>query len=271
MLDTMSSRFANRYESRFDDDPSADQVHRPEEKKGISWSQAIELITALVLCVPILSKLDENHPYLKIAVALLAVILLIWIGRSFFVFVLDALRHRGQDKTFILNNRSKLQDLRDRLERFTSSDGRALVSILRSNVSSNNAGIVKILGCDYFGQWIRCFDLRLRGPSDDIEEFLLRCREFTVIVASFNRDYVVRAHTELSLFSPRELHFIDQLEEFREEFNAFLRELENWAGNVNNYALHRFVQQETSWSFAATNYFERVKTFRPAPTVTSGP
>ena len=55
---------------------------------------------------------------------------------------------------------------------------------------------------------------------------------------------------------------MDQLETFREDFNLYLREVEEWANGVTASALVIETDLHSSPQISPCNYFERVKTFR---------
>jgi hypothetical protein len=97
-------------------------------------------------------------------------------------------------------------------------------------------------------------------------EFLKMCYEFTSIVTEFNRNYVIKAQQGLTRIALPEqaVHYVDQLEMFREEFAHFLRDVEEWAHSVDETAVKRipdFYRHHVQT--APTQIFERVSSFRP--------
>lgn len=153
-----------------------------------------------------------------------------------------------------------MRELLQRFDRFTShNDGRALIPILRS---VHAVQLQQTVPSDYIGDWLHCYREQLNAARKTIYPFLARCREFTNIIASFNRFYVLQAQSALAQSRQLDEHFIDQLEEFREEFSAYLRDVEQWANSVRTWAEPRLGHLQNFWQLMPTANFERVKTFR---------
>ena len=56
-------------------------------------------------------------------------------------------------------------------------------------------------------------------------------------------------------------HFLDELEQFREDFNAFQRDVEEWANELSDYASS--FRGEGGWQRRTpVVHFERLKSFR---------
>jgi len=57
-------------------------------------------------------------------------------------------------------------------------------------------------------------------------------------------------------------HFIDELEQFREDYNAFQRDVEEWATELTDYS--RLGWGEGDWwrKHSPAVHFERVRSFR---------
>jgi hypothetical protein len=115
---------------------------------------------------------------------------------------------------------------------------------------------------DWIGSWVQCYREELTLPAATLRHLLSRCTEFSHIVQEFNTNYVLRTQRQLANGPPLAEYSVVQLEEFREEYNAFLRDVERWARGVSNYLHSRGVAEQSSlWSLAPADYFERAKSF----------
>jgi hypothetical protein len=83
-------------------------------------------------------------------------------------------------------------------------------------------------------------------------------------VQQFNSYYVLRAQKQLALASSPLPEFnIDELESFREEFAAFLRDFELWEKEIAEYLQSLGLAEfNAMYQFAPTPSFERMKSFR---------
>jgi hypothetical protein len=151
------------------------------------------------------------------------------------------------------------QRLREFLARFavftSPNDERAIVYIADSIRASGYQLAGRVASHDYVGVWLSCFQEQLNSPAKPLTAFLRRWQEFAHIVDQFNRNYVQRIQNQLADESLQS-HYVDQLEEFREEFNDFVRDLESWSGVVGAY-----LRPRNLWRPTPTSFFERVKTF----------
>src|SRR5207248_2940143 len=140
-----------------------------------------------------------------------------------------------------------------------------LFHILRSAASNNLSTAWRLMACDYVGTWLACYKSQLQTPARDIGEFMRRSAEFSSIVNRFNLDYALRAQRELADLSELPKRYVEELEKFREEYAAFVRDVESWAEVVNNYSRQRFQPRE--WMKMLINsHFERVASFRRSET-----
>jgi len=105
--------------------------------------------------------------------------------------------------------------------------------IVRSACSQNaNGGRDDFSPEDYIGNWFFSFREQLMFPTESLEQFLARCREFTNLVQTVQfRSYALPEVRDCSLLpaTPPPEHVLNELEGFREDYNAFLRNLEPWA------------------------------------------
>jgi hypothetical protein len=236
---------------------------KPPDKRRDSWKPLIELFTGLLAAAPLILGLSGQHPLLFRFGVVLSIFVLVWLAKGAIAVPVHWLKFKFGDKRFIGNQSGNLAELYRKLGKFISdSDSRGLMNIVKSAASNNVDQVERIIPSDYIGSWSECFELMLNSESQTLDEFLLRCRELTNIAARFNRDYVLRVQREFTKGAPVQIHYLDQLEEFRDEWNAYLRELESWATTINGYAQKRFGDQNAFSRIASTAYFERVSTFR---------
>jgi hypothetical protein len=139
------------------------------------------------------------------------------------------------NRRYVAREYGKLKLLFERLGKFTSKDdGRSFRHEMYSASAYRLDIIDKILGADYIEDWLRCYTIRLEFPCQSVVEFLSRCREFTTIVNHYNTNYVIKTQKTIEA-SPVDIlpvHCLDQFEEFRERFSAYLNEIEQWADAI---------------------------------------
>lgn len=175
---------------------------------------------------------------------------------------MQRIRREKSDQRFITANRARLEELLEQLAVFISSgNNRSLLYILRCAHSQHMRAVEPILVGGSVAAWLQCYRQQLTLPTASFHHFLSICTEFSRIVQEFNANYVLRSQRQLANMTPLAEHFIAQLEEFREEFNAFLRDVEHWAKGVSNYSQVCGVAEHSSL-FAPADYFERAKSFR---------
>ena len=159
---------------------------------------------------------------------------------------------RARDLKFISNQGNRLHKLL----------GQSLVSILRSACVDEEL-VRQVYGAEYVSSWFDCFSKELEFEATSLRAFLNRCVQFITLVTDFNTSHVMptQKQIEKSSFAVPEL-FVDELEQFREDFNAFQRDVEGWANELSEYA--RLCWGESGWwqKHAPLVHFERVKSFR---------
>jgi len=219
----------------------------------------ISSIVALSGKYPSLSK-----PWVLDIIVALGVLILMWFARPRLAGWLHKVRANRRDQRFIVENGIRLRELLDQFAAFTSNNNtRSLIYILRSAYSQNMVAVEHIIAGDYIGSWLYCYREQLAFPTKSLYQFLSQCREFSHILQEFNTNYMVRAQRQLAAATPLAEDSIAQLEEFREEYTAFLRAVEPWAKGIANYLQSGGVTDHpTLWRLAPTNHFERAKSFR---------
>ncbi len=125
-----------------------------------------------------------------------------------------------------------------------------------------NSVVTSIIAFDYIPSWIRCYGIRLEIAPRSVSDFLRTCNEFTIIVAEFNRNYVIKAQQGLERTPFQQDHFTAQFEQFREEFAHYLRELEDWVNSVYAEVSKRAPSVLQLPHTLPTSIFERAKSFR---------
>lgn len=242
----------------------------PAVKRRVSLDALLKFSAALITIVPTILGWTGKHPVGSKVLVGLGIVVLAWIALPYATALGKEVSRKFGDRRFVRQESARLRDLLQQFRRFGGTeDSRALMSIIRSAASSNAEAIGRIVACDYIGSWIHCFQQQLTSPAKSVDVLVARCHEFTAIVSRFNRDYVLRSQKELGTGEPLNDYCIDQLEEFREEFAAYLRQVEQWAKSVSEQAQSRVTDPQRYWSIAPTPSFERVKSFRRTSTATS--
>ena len=137
---------------------------------------------------------------------------------------------------------------------------RSFLYILYSASAYQQHIVVQILGADYISSWVACFETQIKSPCDSLMSLLTRCREFCVIVRSFNTDYVIRAQKGLDDIPRVPKETFEQFEAFREDFAHLLRDIEEWIDEVNKEADKQLAISERVEATPSA-HFERVKPF----------
>jgi hypothetical protein len=87
---------------------------------------------------------------------------------------------------------------------------------------------------DTIGKWLNTFREQLASPACSLHTFFRQCREFAVIVQEFNTA-AQRAQQHLVLEPSLPDWSSAKLEEFKDEYNAFLRDMEAWSKGIVEY------------------------------------
>jgi len=212
-----------------------------------------------------------TQPWVKNALVVLGILVVAWFAKPRLVVWRRKLRQRKRDRIFVATNEVRLRQFTDRFAEFISdSNNRSLIYMIRSGFSQNMTAVEQIFSGDYIRNWFASYREQLAFPVTHRMQFLARCRELGNLVQQFNSYYVLRAQKQLALApSPLPEFNIGELESFREEFAAFLRDFEIWAKEIAEYLQSLGVAEfNAMYQFAPTPSFERVKSFRrstPAP------
>jgi hypothetical protein len=170
---------------------------------------------------------------------------------------------RARDLEFIASQGNRLHKLLGQFKVFAhNTEKQSLVSILRSACIDEEL-VRQVYGAEYVSSWFDCFSKELEFETTSLRAFLNRCVQFITLVTEFNTSHVIptEKHIEKGSFAVHE-HFVEELEQFREDFNAFQRDVEGWANEVSDYA--RIFGGESGWwqELTPVVHFERVKSFR---------
>ncbi len=232
--------------------------------------EILKLLTPTLSLVVLLLGLNAKYawlskPWVLDGLILSAAVILVWFAQP----RLSAWRHmrsqRKRERQFVTTNDTRLRELADQFAEFISTNNtRSFLSILRSGFSQNMTAVEQVLAGDYIGAWFHAYREQLTFPTNGLRQFLARCREFGNIVQQFNTDYVLRAQRQLAAATPPiPEHSIAELESFRDDYNAFLRDVESWAKGIHTYLQSCGVTDHPAlWQLAPTPYFERAKSFQ---------
>lgn len=169
----------------------------------------------------------------------------------------------ARDLEFIACQGNRLHKLLGQFRVFAhNTEKQSLVSILRSAYVEEEL-VRQVYGAEYVSSWFDCFSKELEFEAISLRAFLNRCVQFITLVTEFNTSHVMptQKQIEKSTFAVPDL-FVDELEQFREDFNAFQRDVEGWANELSDYA--RLSRDEGGWWQRHTPvvHFDRVKSFR---------
>jgi hypothetical protein len=223
------------------------------------------LLGFLLLTVSSVSKYPWlSKPWVLNSLIALGVLVLIWFAKPRITAWLQRRGQREREKQFIETNDARLREFVDQFGEFIStSNTKSFLSIIRSAHSQNMTAVEQVISGDYIGNWYQSYREQLEFPTTALPQFLARSREFTNIVQQFNSYYVLRAQRHFAAATkPLPEHDIEELEGFREEYAAFLRNVQPWAKGIANYLQSQGMKDHPLlWRHAPTNYFEKVKPF----------
>ena len=232
-----------------------------------SWlsEPIIKLVTAVIaLGAAILTVFGRNQKAF-LAVFLCSGLVFVWLMVGVLRTPVRRLVRWYSDRRYVAREYGKLKLLFERLEKFTSKDGGRSFRNQMYSASAYRLDIIdKILGADYIEDWLKCYALPLAFPCRSVVQFLSHCREFTTILNHYNTDYVIKTQNAIET-SPAEVlpdHCLNQFEEFRERFSAYLNEIEQWADTIarnakNRMSLADFLQHVPHRSFSRTRSFKK--------------
>jgi type III secretory pathway component EscV len=166
-------------------------------------------------------------------------------------------------RSFIKRQHRKLQELLKGFVPFAADNSgrRSMIEIIRSVSSNRSDEIERIQPSKYIAAWTQAFGQQLAFPTSDIHVFMTRCEEFACIVFQFNCDYVLKTQRAMELRDQIAEHNIDEFEQFREEFNAYLRNLEDWIAKlVEEWA--KIEHEGRKFGVPLRSNYDRLKPFR---------
>jgi hypothetical protein len=253
----------------FIDPLSEEPPTAPPPRRHELLVEILKLLTPTLSLVVLLLGLNAKYawlskPWVLDGLILLAALVLIWFAQPRFSAWLRGRNQRKREQQFVTTNDIRLRELIDQFgELISTNNTRSFLYILRSGFSQNMTAVEQVLSGDYIGAWFHAYREQLAFPANGLRQFLARCREFGNIVQQFNTYYVLRAQRQLAVASaPLPDHSIAELESFREDYNAFLRNVESWAKGVSTYLQSCGVTAHPAlWQLAPTTYFERPKSF----------
>jgi hypothetical protein len=218
----------------------------------------------LAFLAAIVNSAAKTNPYLKVVLAASAIVLLLYLVFPKIVAAGEKTVIRSRKKRLVREGAAQSIELLKRFNRFSSDNFAGSIVYILQSASSISPGarrdIYRILNGSSVKRWLEFHTQSLCKSSKEIDFFILKCSEFTAIVDQFNRDYVLKAQSELKgnmLAEP----ILDQLEDFREEFNVFLRDVERWAESFTE-KWRETSQDNSPAGPSLISRFTKVKTFR---------
>jgi hypothetical protein len=256
-------------------DPTSEEQSVDKPRRNELLVETLKVVTPALGLLLFLLGLNSKYswlskPWITDALVVLGIVIVGWFAKPRFSAWLRKLGQRKRDRLFVATTDTQLREFVEQFAEFISNNNtRSLICIVRSGFPQNTAAAEQILAGDYIGSWFHAYREQLAFPTKDWPQFLARCREFGNIVQQFNSYYVLRAQRQLAAaVTPLPEHNVAELEGFREEYNAFLRDLEPWAKGIANYLQSLGVaEQPAQWRFAPTSYFERAKSFNRTKSV----
>ena len=203
-----------------------------------------------------------SNPWVIAAGATAGLAFLIWLVVPRFRTWLKKRNASSRDLEFVASQGRRLHKFLGQFKAFAHrTENQSLVSILRTACMDDEL-IRQMYGADYVSSWLDCFNKELEFEATSLRGFLNRCAQFVVLMTEFNIGLVIPSQKRFengSFVVPA--HFVDELEQFREDFNAFQRDIEGWANELGDYArLRRGIGEW--WQRATVVRFVRVKSFR---------
>jgi hypothetical protein len=237
----------------------------PKRKNWFLDSPQLQFLTAIIsLGTTLFSWYVSQKREVLIPLVLFCGIVFFMSVAPGIVVAIKFMRHRYAQQKFIKREYPVLQRLYQRLVSFSDrNDGRSLRNILYSASSYRHDVIDRLLATDYIWTWIESYGLGLKLEMPcSVLVFLKQCGELAAIVSEYNTNYAHATQKGINEVLPHEIHIIDQLEQFREDFNQFLRDLEEWANKINASAKDLLPNWSEHVRMLPGVWYEKVKTFR---------
>jgi hypothetical protein len=138
------------------------------------------------------------------------------------------------------------------------SDGRSIRNLLLNASRSGNITCTRLIETEYMRAWLESFAEQLRYQPGNVAVLMARCREFSRLVTEFNYNYPIRAQAALEQEPP--FPYTPHFEQFRDDFNAYLRDCEQWASSVASQFESRLPHSD--WlRLVPCRIYDRVKPF----------
>jgi hypothetical protein len=239
--------------------------HEPKSKSWFLSEQQMRFLTAAMGLAGVLIGVF-GHQRKEIVILLIVVpgvVLLLSILPAIW-FAIHTAHRRLRQKGFVNFEYPRLQRLYERLITFTDqNNGRSLRQILYSASAYRHDTVDRLLGSDYIWTWVQCYGvgLNMQKPRS-LLDFLRECNELTAIISEYNRQYAHKTQKGMEQTPIEQEHVIDQLEQFRDDFNHYLREVEEWATGINASAMKLEPNATLHIRIFPCTWFEKVKTFR---------
>lgn len=204
-----------------------------------------------------------SNPWVIATAGAAGVTFLLWLGIPRFRAWAKQRNTRIHDLEFVASQGKRLHKFLGQFKAFAhSTENESLVSILRS--ACVDLELVKqMYGAEYVSSWFDCFHEESELEATSLRAFLNRCTQFVALMTEFNTCHVIptQKQIEKGTFAVPD-HFVDELEQFREDYNAFQRDVEEWANELRDYS--RLCWGEGDWwrKHSPAVHFERVRSFR---------
>lgn len=244
----------------FDPEPPK-QHHRSSMSE---WGPPVlTFVGGLLTAVPALAGLSTRYPALAkwlmiLGGLVIAGVVVFYLGKTTHLVLDKIAEHR-----YLRIQERKLRDLVSHFKPFVANENSmSLRGILRS---INDEATAKLMAPECSDLWAASLQMQLETPALSLRILANRAREFSLLVNDFVFSQAQRLQREITV-NNKSIHssYVDMLEEFREDLNAFIRELEQWTGPFNEYVIPRI------GSHALPNSkFQKVKTFKRSNTAES--
>lgn len=250
-------------------DPNSEGQYVAPSRRRELVIEVLKILTPALGLLLFLLGLNSKYawlstPWIRATLAALGILTVAWFAKPRFTMWLKKLVQKKRQMEFVATAGAELHKLAQQFGEFISdNDSRSFICTIRSGFSQNMTAVEQVLAGDYIASWFYAYREELSYAPTGVPQLLARCREFGNMVQQFNSYYVLRAQKHLAAAAtPLPEHSIAALEQFREEYNAFLRELESWMkGNASYIQSLGVTTHAAIWQLAPTVYYERAKPF----------
>jgi len=254
---------------QFDDFDNEDMPIAAAPPRRELLVELLKLLTPALGLLLFLLGLSSRYPWLtqlwvKECLGILGILVVGWFAGPRVVSWISRTAAKKRDRLFVATNDVRLRQFVRRFAEFLSTNNtRSLISMIRSGFTLD-VNPEKIITGDYIDSWFKSYIEQLAFPATNRMQFLARARELGNLIQQFNSYYVIRTRKQLGLApTPPSEQILDQLETFREEYIAFLREFELWGKEIAAYLESLGIAEfQAMYQFAPCSNFERVKSFQ---------